>query len=243
VQPLVVRLLDAAELKAEKKSGEPGGSFILIAGERRWRAAQRAGLKEVPVVVKDVSAAQAFELALVENLQREDLGPIEAARAYRQLIDEFGLSQEEIAARVSRARSTVANTLRLLELDATVQDALDEGTITEGHGRALGGLPVAAQPTVLRAILERELTVREAEELVRRLRAAREATAAGDEAGPEASAPTRDPEIERVEEDLRRALGTKVTLTPTRRGGRIVIDYFGQDELARIYERLTGGAA
>ena len=213
--------------------------YRLIAGERRVRAAEMAGLERIPAVIRQAADREQLELALVENLQREDLGPIESARAYRQLIDEFGLSQEEIAARVSRARSTVANTLRLLELDPTVQAALDDGSITEGHGRALGGLPTEAQTAVLRAILERELTVREAEELVRRLRAAREAAEAGNAtaaAAPEA----RNPEIERLEEDLRRALGTKVTLTPTRRGGRIVIDYFGDEELSRIYERLTG---
>jgi ParB family transcriptional regulator, chromosome partitioning protein len=215
--------------------------YRLIAGERRVRAAEMAGLERIPAVVRQAADREQLELALVENLQREDLGPIEAARAYRQLIDEFGLSQEEISARVSRARSTVANTLRLLELDAAVQAALDDGSITEGHGRALGGLPVDAQPAVLRAIVDRELTVREAEELVRRLRSAREASAAEPAASVHVLA--RDPEIERLEEDLRRALGTKVTLTPTRRGGRIVIDYFGDDELGRIYERLTGGGA
>ncbi|MCI0345414.1 MAG: ParB/RepB/Spo0J family partition protein [Chloroflexi bacterium] len=218
---------------------ETRDGFRLIAGERRVRAAEMAGLDRIPAVVRQAADREQLELALVENLQREDLGPIEAARAYRQLIDEFGLSQEEIAARVSRARSTVANTLRLLDLDPAVQAALDVGSISEGHGRALGGLLIEAQPAVLRAILERQLTVREAEELVRRLRAAREAADAGAASAPAAPA-ARDPEIERLEEDLRRALGTKVTLTPTRRGGRIVIDYFGDDELSRIYERLTG---
>ena len=214
--------------------------YRLIAGERRVRAAEMAGLDRIPAVVRQAADRDQLELALVENLQREDLGPIEAARAYRQLIDEFGLSQEAIASRVSRARSTVANTLRLLELDPAVQAALDDGSITEGHGRALGGLPTEGQPAVLRAILDRELTVREAEELVRRLRAAREASAAEPEAA--AAATARDPEIDRLEEDLRRALGTKVTLMPTSRGGRIVIDYFGDEELGRIYERLIGGS-
>lgn len=214
--------------------------YRLIAGERRVRAAEMAGLERIPAVIRQAADRDQLELALVENLQREDLGPIESAKAYRQLIDEFGLSQEAIAARVSRARSTVANTLRLLELDPAVQAALDDGTISEGHGRAIGGLPIEAQPAVLHTVVDRELTVREAEELVRRLRAAREAVTDGAQAEA-ASAPSRDPEIDRVEEELRRALGTKVTLTPTRRGGRIVIDYFGDEELARIYERLTGG--
>jgi ParB family chromosome partitioning protein len=215
--------------------------YRLIAGERRVRAAEMAGLERIPAVVRQAADRDQLELALVENLQREDLGPIESARAYRQLINEFGLSQEAIAARVGRARSTVANTLRLLELDPAVQAALDDGTITEGHGRAIGGMPLDAQAAVLHTVVDRELTVRDAEELVRRLRAARETAADGDEEA--TTAPGRDPEMDRVEEDLRRALGTKVTLTPTRRGGRIVIDYFGDEELARIYERLTGGPA
>jgi len=209
--------------------------YQLVAGERRVRAARMAGLERIPAVVRQLADQQQLELALVENLQREDLDPIEAARAYRQLIDEFAFSQEDLAARVGRARSTVANTLRLLELHAAVQDAVATGTISEGHARALGGLPADAQPRVLGAVVDGGLSVRQAEELVRRLREPRPAV-------DRAARPT-DPDVERVEEDLRRSLGTKVRLTRTRRGGRIVIDYYGDEELARLYQRLVGGIA
>ena len=209
--------------------------YQLVAGERRVRAARLAGLDRIPAIVRQLADRQQLELALVENLQREDLDPIEAARAYRQLIDEFSFSQEDIALRVGRARSTVANTLRLLELHESVQDAIAEGRISEGHGRALGGLPLEAQPRALETIEADDLSVRQVEELVRRVREPRIVDTNG-------VAKVVDPEAERVEEDLRRALGTKVRLARTRRGGRIVIEYFGDDELVRIYHRLVGGA-
>ena len=208
--------------------------YQLVAGERRVRAARMAGLDRIPAIVRQLADRQQLELALVENLQREDLDPIESARAYRQLIDEFAFSQDDLATRVGRARSTVANTLRLLELHQGVQDAIADGAITEGHARALGGLPNESQARVLPMVVDEGLSVRQTEELVRRIREPREATAK-----PAAAAP--DPDVERVEEDLRRSLGTKVRLTRTRRGGRIVIDFYGDDELARIYQRLVGG--
>jgi ParB family chromosome partitioning protein len=209
--------------------------YQLVAGERRVRAARMAGLDRIPAVIRQLADQQQLELALVENLQREDLDPIEAANAYRQLMDEFGFRQEDLAARVGRARSTVANTLRLLDLHAAVQEAVVAGAISEGHARALGGLPGEAQARVLRAVVDGGLSVRQTEELVRRLREPRAAA--------ERPAPTADPDVERVEEDLRRSLGTKVRLTRTRRGGRIVIDYYGDEELARLYQRLVGGIA
>ncbi len=209
--------------------------YQLVAGERRVRAARTAGLERIPAVIRQLADREQLELALVENLQREDLDPIESALAYRQLIDEFGLTQEDLAARVSRARSTVSNTLRLLDLHETVQVAVADGRITEGHGRAIGGLDVEHQAKVLGSIVEQDLSVRQTEELVRRLRTPREAKIA--------AAPTADPDLERVEEDLRRALGTKVRLARSRRGGRIVIDYYSDDELGRLYERLMGGSA
>ena len=209
--------------------------YQLVAGERRVRAARMAGLERIPAVVRQLADRQQLELALVENLQREDLDPIEAARAYRQLIDEFACSQEDLAARVGRARSTVANTLRLLDLHAAVQEAVASGSITEGHARALGGLPADVQPRVLGSIVDDGLSVRQTEELVRRLREPRDPVARQER--------TVDPDAERVEEDLRRSLGTKVRLTRTRRGGRIVIDYYGDEELARLYQRLVGGIA
>jgi ParB family chromosome partitioning protein len=211
--------------------------YQLIAGERRVRAAELAGLDRVPAVVRQIAARDQLQLALVENLQREDLDPIEEAHAYRQLIDEFGFTQEELASRVARARSTVANTLRLLDLEQAVQDAIGSGLITEGHGRALGSLPGPAQLQLLEVILARDLSVRQSEELARRLRDRPEAQAK------QASARTPDPDLERVEDELRQALGTKVSVARGRRGGRIVIEYYSDEELSRLYERLTGGAA
>ena len=209
--------------------------YQLVAGERRVRAARMAGLERIPAVIRQLADQQQLELALVENLQREDLDPIEAALAYRQLIDDFAFRQEDLAARVGRARATVANTLRLLDLHQAVQDALSSGSITEGHARALGGLPTDAQPRVLPTVIDDALSVRQTEELVRRLREPREPAAPHEQAA--------DPDVERVEEDLRRSLGTKVRLTKTRRGGRIVIDFYGDEELARLYQRLVGGNA
>ena len=210
--------------------------YQLVAGERRLRAAQAAGLDRIPAVVRQLADREQLEVALVENLQREDLDPLETADAYRQLIEEFGFSQDDLAARVGRARSTVANTLRLLDLAPGVQAAVADGRLTEGHGRALGGLPAELQDRVLDSVIGQELSVRQTEELVRRLR----------EPKPEASGPPArrsDPDMERVEEDLRRSLGTKVSLARSRRGGRIVIEYYSEEELGRLYERLTGGTA
>ena len=209
--------------------------YTLVAGERRVRAARIAGLERIPAIVRQVADRQQLELALVENLQREDLDPMEAARAYRQLMDEFAFTQEDLATRVGRARSTVANTLRLLELHPAVQEALAASLISEGHARALGGLPVEVQAPAVTSVIADDLSVRQTEELVRRLREPRV------ERATVAAAP--DPDAERVEEDLRRSLGTKVRLTRTRRGGRIVIEFFGDEELARLYQRLVGGAS
>jgi len=210
--------------------------YQLVAGERRLRAAQAAGLDRIPAVVRQLADREQLEVALVENLQREDLDPLETADAYRQLIDEFGFSQDDLAARVGRARSTVANTLRLLDLAPGVQAAVADGRLSEGHGRALGGLPQELQDRVLDSVIGQDLSVRQTEELVRRLR----------EPKPEASGPPgrrSDPDLERVEEELRRSLGTKVSLARSRRGGRIVIEYYSEEELGRLYERLTGGTA
>ncbi len=211
--------------------------YQLIAGERRLRAAQLAGLERIPAVVRQLAGREQLELALVENLQREDLNPMEEAHAFRQLIDDFGFSQEQLAARVSRARSTVANTLRLLDLDPAVQDALSAGRITEGHARALAPLATPGQTQLLETVVSRDLSVRQTEELARRLRDGVAATR-------ETTRPVArglSPDLERVEEELRHALGTKVSLARSRRGGRIVIEYYGDEELARLYERLIGG--
>jgi ParB family chromosome partitioning protein len=214
--------------------------YQLVAGERRVRAARIAGLERVPAIVRQLADRQQLELALVENLQREDLDPIEAARAYRQLMDEFAFTQEDLAARVGRARSTVANTLRLLDLNPVVQEAIAADRISEGHARALGGLPPEHQARVVATVIDDDLSVRQTEELVRRLREPRQPRVSEPEP---VAAPDPDPDVERVEEDLRRSLGTKVRLTRTRRGGRITIEYYGDEELARLYVRLIGGGA
>ncbi len=239
VQPLVVRLRSPDEQKTA-----PGPSFVLIAGERRWRAAQRAGLKDVPVVVKDVAAAAAFELALVENLQREDLNPIEEAEAYRRLSSEFGYTQEELARRVGRERATVANALRLLKLPAKVQTQVAAGQLSMGHARALLGLEV---PTVIEQnaalILERDLSVRQTEDLVRRT-AKQAADGSAKTPNAKTSETGKSPAIRDVEERLQKALGTRVALRPQNpRSGTIEVKYNSLDELDRLIALFCGGLA
>ena len=209
--------------------------YQLVAGERRVRAARLAGLTRIPAVVRHLADQHQLELALVENIQRSDLGPLEEAHAFRRLIDEFGMTQESVARKVGRARSTIANSVRLLDLDSSVQLALADDRISEGHARAIGALDGPEQARLLEIVIARGISVRQTEELARRLRepASR----------PGSSARVVDPDAERVEEDLRRALGTKVSLARTRRGGRIVIEFYSDEELGRLYERLTGGPA
>jgi len=209
--------------------------YQLVAGERRFRASRLAGLERIPAIVRQLADRDQLELALVENLQRQDLGPMEEAQAFRSLIDEFGLSHDEIAIRIGRARSTVANTLRLLDLDPRVQAAIADKTISEGHARAIGGMATEQQARVLATVVEQQFSVRQTEELVRRLREPRRAA-------PREAKPS-DPDLERVEEDLRRSLGTKVTLARSRRGGRIIIEYYSDEELTQLYDRLIGGPA
>jgi ParB family chromosome partitioning protein len=213
--------------------------YQLVAGERRLRAAQLAGLERIPAVIRQLADRDQLEVALVENLQRADLGPMEAASAYHSLATEFDLTHDEIARRLGRAKSTITNTLRLLDLDGRVQTALVDGTISEGHARAIGGLPVEHQARVAGTVVEQQLSVRQTEELVRRLRAPRAAT--NGRAAPE---PRRlDPDLEGIEEDLRRRLGTKVTLARSRKGGRIIIEFYSDEELGHLYDRLIGGPA
>lgn len=209
--------------------------YQLVAGERRVRAAQMAGLDHVPAIVRQMAQRDQLAVAIVENVQRADLNAMEEAHAYRQLADEFGLTQDEIATRVGRARSTVANTLRLLDLEPSVQQALAAGNITEGHARALGGVPAAGQQTLVQTVMAGGLSVRQTEQLVRRLRD-RPAVATR-------TAVDSDGEVERLEGDLRQALGTKVLLARSRKGGRIVIEYYSDEEFSRLFDRLTGGNA
>lgn len=209
--------------------------YQLVAGERRFRASQQAGLERIPAVIRQLADRDQLELALVENLQRADLGPMEEAHAYEALVSEFGLTHDQIAQRVGRAKSTITNTLRLLDLHPVVQEALVEGRLTEGHARAIGGLPTEHQARAAASVVDQQFSVRQAEEFVRRLREPRPAPA------PAAPAAARDPDFERVEDDLRRRLGTKVTLARSRKGGRIIIEFYSDDELGQLYDRLIGG--
>ncbi len=205
------------------------GGYQLIAGERRWRAARLAGLQRVPVIVKDAAPQQMLELALVENVQRADLNPLEEALAYKQLIEEFGLSQGDVAQRVGKSRPAVANTLRLLLASPAVQAAVMEGTITEGHARALLGLPRQEdQDAVLRVVIQQGLNVRQVEALVQQF------------ARPPKPKPVPMPEVQALEENFEASLGTRVRLKAGRKGGRVVIYYYSDEEFQALYERLTG---
>ncbi len=208
----------------------PEGGFILIAGERRLEAARLAGLATVPVVVREADEAQHLSLALIENLQRTDLNPLEAAEGYRQLVEDFGFSQDRVAALVGKSRAAISNTLRLLKLAPAVRQALAAGKISEGHARALLALPTAqAQAAAFQTILRRELSVRQTEELARRLVGQRR---------PRRQGSGRAPEETDVEAQLRQALGTKVQLRRGRRGGSLVIHFYSDEELNALIERL-----
>ncbi|WKZ51662.1 MAG: ParB/RepB/Spo0J family partition protein [Anaerolineales bacterium] len=207
-----------------------GGNFTLIAGERRLQAAKRAGLKTVPIIVRQASDRQLLELALIENIQRADLGPLEEAEAYQHLVQDFGLSQEQVAERVGKSRVAVTNTLRLLGLSAKVKQALVDKHITEGHARALLGLTSAkAQEAALQTVLKLGMSVRQTEGLVRRM---------GGEK-PKAKPKPRVPaDVLDVERKLRSSLGTKVVLKHGKKGGAVTIYYYSDEELDTLLERL-----
>ena len=209
--------------------------YTLIAGERRWRAAQLAGLDTVPVVVKDVAPQQMLEMALVENIQRADLNPLEEALAYKQLVEEFGLTQEQIAQRVGKSRVAVTNILRLLKLSEPVKARLADGLITEGHARALLALTEqAAQQRLLSQIIQNHLNVRQTEERVRRLLDEQPAAAQKSPAAQRVSADSRA-----LEDRLRQVLGTKVNLFRSKKGGTLVIHFYSEEELDSIYGRIV----
>lgn len=205
--------------------------YQLIAGERRWRAARLAGLSTVPVLVKNVAPRDILELALVENIQRSDLNPLEEASAYHQLIEEFGLTQEEVAQRVGKSRVAVANTLRLLKAARAVQEAVTDQSITEGHARALLGMErLEMQEAALKIVLKQGLNVRQTEELVRRLLTQQ----------PVRQAPQASPETRALESRFQEALGTRVNLLRRGGKGRIVIHFYSDEELDALYERIVG---
>lgn len=213
LQPIVVRPVD--------------DGFELVAGERRWRAALAAGLQVVPSVVRHLSDQESLEVALLENLQREDLRPLEKARAYRRLQDEFGITQEQIAARLRKSQAAIANTLRLLLLPEEVQQTLDRGRITEGHARALLALAAPqAMRDACREIERRSLSVRQTEALVRRWTTSRGLPARPRRAG--------DPNVAAVEAELSAGLQTKVAIKAGRRRGQIVIEFYSPADLDRL---------
>ena len=218
------------------------GYYEIIAGERRWRAALKAGLKEIPVIIREYSDKEILELSLIENIQREDLNPIEEAEGYKRLMDEFGMSQEEMAKRVSKSRSAVANSLRLLKLDAEVRKMLVDGQLSMGHARALLPLEIAEeQRSVAQKVADRGLSVRETEKLVRDI------LKTGAEPDPEEVRPAQlqeDPSIaviyKQIEERLQQTLHTKVQIQRKRNGhGKLLIDFYNSDDLEKIIDRLT----
>jgi ParB family transcriptional regulator, chromosome partitioning protein len=225
IAPLVVRPRPATE----------GGGYYLIAGERRWRASQRAGLHEVPVVVQEVDTQRAFERALVDNLQRADLGPLEEAAAYQRLVDEFSLTQDQVATRIGKDRSTVANSIRLLKLPASVRQLVEDERLTMGHARALLGFEhVDDMERAARAIVAKGLSVRATEALVKKARTP-EKPARAPEAG-------KSPNVRDLEERLTRALGGPVKISEDEPGkpgrGSIEIRYLSFDHLERLLDRL-----
>jgi len=219
LQPILVMAADAG--------------YVLIAGERRLRASKLVGLKTIPAVVRTANEQERLALALVENIQRSDLNALDEARAYRRLIDEFGLTQEQVAQQVGRSRPTVANSLRILDVAAEVQQAVADGIISGGHARALASVDSHAQQQVLlAAVVSRSLSVRATERLTA---ASRQANGASD--GPIDR--MLDPDMQHMESRMREALGTKVTIAAGRKGGRITIAWYDDDDLGRLVDRLA----
>jgi ParB family chromosome partitioning protein len=218
IQPLVVRKM--------------ADHYQIIAGERRWRAAQKAGLKKVPVLIQEATEDAAIEMALIENIQRENLNPIEEAAAYQSLIRSFDLTQEEVAGRVGKDRSTVTNSLRLLRLPEPVREDLSSGILAMGHARALLSLESVPMQLlkVREQVLARRLSVRETESLVKRTK--KEALS------PPAPPKKPDPNLQALENSLKQSLGTKVKIVAKKKGGKIEINYFSAEDLDRLLERL-----
>jgi ParB family chromosome partitioning protein len=218
LQPIIVR-----------RAGD--GTFTIIAGERRWRAASKAGLKKIPAIIKDTAPSDSLEIALIENLQREDLNPIETAEAFQRLMKEFDLTQEELATKVGKERATVANYLRLLKLPEEVKELINNGTISMGHARAILSVEGKAnQIEVARAIVNKKLSVREAEALAGRTVRTKKKTLR-----------TKDPEIASLEDKLKHSLGTKVKIHHKGKRGKIEIEYYSLDELDRLLDILIPG--
>ncbi|MGZ6255917.1 MAG: ParB/RepB/Spo0J family partition protein [Candidatus Limnocylindria bacterium] len=221
LQPIVVR-------------ATADGAYELIAGERRLRAARLAGLTHIPAVVRESVDGEQLELALVENLQRQDLNAIEEAGAYRELVDRFDMSHDEVARKVGKSRVAISNALRLLDLAAETREAIADGRISEGHGRALAALTIPElQRAALLIVIERHLSVRQTEELVRRKREAPASRRGGQISG----------DLADLESQLRGLLATRVGIVRTRRGGRLVIDFYSDEELDRLHAIIARGVA
>lgn len=222
IQPLVVRSVG-------------GGQYELIAGERRLRASQKAGLKEVPAIVRQESAQGSLEIALIENVQREDISPMECAWAYKQLAEEFGLSQNEIADKVGKSRAAVANALRLLQLSDTIQAAVHEGRVTEGHARALLMADTRRQQEqIFERILEQGISVRETERLARGQAATPRAAGSTKKRTPSSS----DPNDQALQRALEEFLGSPVQLTREGPGGKMVVEFYNDEDFQRILDVL-----
>lgn len=214
IQPLVV--------------AQKGSTFELIAGERRLKAAKIAGLTKVPVIVREADDQQKLELAIIENIQRHDLSPLEEANSYSKLSQEFGLNQEEIALKVGKSRSAVANKLRLLQLPVEIQKALREEKITEGHAKAILAIPdPEKQKALFELILKNNLTVRQTESKTREI-----------SIRPHKRIVSQDPEFKEIEEKLVRKLGTKIKLSKSGQGGKIIIEFYSREELNSLVEKL-----
>lgn len=219
--------------------------YQLIAGERRWAAAKLAGLATVPVIVRGATPQEMLELALVENIQRADLNPLEEAGAYQQLLTDFGLTQEQIAQKVGKKRTTVANALRLLKLPEEVRAAIADETISAGHARAIMTVEdEKQQKALLHAVIEQALSVRQAEEMARRMNEPPKTKARHAPAKGRARATREEREMpaaaRALEDDFRKALGTKVQVFRSRKGGKIVVHFYSEEELEAIYEKIVG---
>ncbi len=214
VQPIIVRKED--------------NIYKIVAGERRWRAARLAGLNNVPVIIKDVTNKQVMEMALIENIQREDLNPIEEAEAYERLLNEYNMTQEELSKSIGKNRSTIANIIRLLSLCDNVKECLINGDISSGHARTLIAIEdKEKQEKVCHEIIEKNLNVRETENLVKKLLSVK---------NKEKNTPYEDENLIRIEDELKKILGTKVKLSSNNKKGKIMIEYYSNDELERLLE-------
>lgn len=225
LQPLLVR-----------RHPDAPSDYEIIAGERRWRAAQLAGLHEVPVVVRELTDREALEIALIENIQRQDLTPLEEAEGYRRLLEDFGYTQETLGQSVGKSRSHVANMLRLLALPEPIKALVTEGQLSAGHARALLGVPDSA--TLARTVVDKGLNVRQTEKLARDVQSGRATRVASAPA-----APAKDPDTVALEREMSNRLGLKVTIEPRGQGGTLVIQYGDLDQLDEVLRRLGEPAA